>query len=192
MKENYKVRCVGYKKRERNFTLGKVYEVKNNSIKTDDGHTYNKPKWLEAPIIEWLSAWYKFEEVKEDMPKIVITTDGKTTTAKLYRHGEKTVKAIAKCDPRDTFDFMEGAKIVFQRLVTKEVNEKPKFKVGDFARVIRHLGEYNHIYDKSSIVKIIRVEDNLHYICSGYFEGLEKPIAQTVHPDDLEPFNFDE
>lgn len=48
--------------------------------------------------------------------KVVITHDGKTTTAKLYK-GEKEVKtATAKCAPDDTFDFMVGAKLAMERL----------------------------------------------------------------------------
>lgn len=39
-------------------------------------------------------------------PKIVITTDGKETLARLY-DGDVLVKsASAKCSPEDTFDFM--------------------------------------------------------------------------------------
>lgn len=128
------------------------------------------------------------------MPKIVITTDGKTTTAKLYRHGEKTVKAIAKCDPRDTFDFMEGARIAFDRLKIS-TNEKPKFNVGDFARVKVHLGFYGHIFHENTIVKVKEVEDSFNYNCIGYYGyGKDKgfTISQIIHPDDLEPFNFDE
>ncbi len=40
------------------------------------------------------------------------------------RTGEK---AIAKCSPEDEFDFEVGAKLAFDRLLSK----KPKFKVGD-------------------------------------------------------------
>lgn len=49
--------------------------------------------------------------------KIVITTDGKTTTAKLIE-GKKTIKtAIARCAPSDTFDFGTGAALALERLV---------------------------------------------------------------------------
>lgn len=48
--------------------------------------------------------------------KIVITTDGKTTTAKMY-DGKKVVKtAIAKCSPEDEFDIMTGTMIALSRL----------------------------------------------------------------------------
>ena len=49
--------------------------------------------------------------------KIVITTNGNETVAKLYE-GKKVVKtATAKCSPSDTFDFTAGAKIALDRLI---------------------------------------------------------------------------
>jgi len=63
----------------------------------------------------------------ESVNKIVITTDGKTTTARLLG-GKKTIKtAEAKCSPDDEFDFKTGAKIAFQRLMGEPVVEdKPE------------------------------------------------------------------
>lgn len=56
-------------------------------------------------------------EPVRDNNKIVITTDGKTTTAKLY-DGKKFVKsAEAKCSPDDEFDFERGAGIAISRLL---------------------------------------------------------------------------
>lgn len=51
--------------------------------------------------------------------KIVITTDGKTTTAKMYDGKEVVKTAIAKCSPEDEFDFETGAKIAFDRIFVK-------------------------------------------------------------------------
>ena len=49
--------------------------------------------------------------------KIVITTDGKTTTAKMY-DGKKLVKsAKTDCHPDDDFDFERGAGIAISRLL---------------------------------------------------------------------------
>ncbi len=51
-----------------------------------------------------------------DSSKIVITTDGKTTTAKMY-DGKKLVKsAKTDCHPDDEFDFIIGASIALERL----------------------------------------------------------------------------
>ena len=59
--------------------------------------------------------------------KIVITTDGKTTTAKMYDGKTVTKTATSKCSPDDKFDFDTGAKIAFERLTgtPKVTEEKP-------------------------------------------------------------------
>lgn len=64
-------------------------------------------------------------------PKIVITTDGKTTTAKLFE-GKKVIKtAQAKCSPEDKFDFNIGAAIAIERLTGQaEDFDWKKFKAG--------------------------------------------------------------
>lgn len=66
--------------------------------------------------------------------KITITTDGRITTAKLYRHGEPTLKTVATCSPEDTFDFAIGAKLVLERLIDAVNN--PPIRVGDLVRVV--------------------------------------------------------
>lgn len=65
-----KVKCTGYKKDERYFTVGKVYEWKDGEIKNDFGGSYilccqgkDPDKWL-------LSYFYKFEVVKEPKFKV--------------------------------------------------------------------------------------------------------------------------
>ena len=63
--------------------------------------------------------------VTDNDKKIVITTDGKTTTAKLY-NGKNIIKtAKTKCSPEDEFDFNTGALIAFGRLTDSEL----KFEV---------------------------------------------------------------
>ena len=65
-------------------------------------------------------------DAHNDKHKIVITTDGKTTLARLY-DGKRVVKsAEAKCAPSDTFDFATGAKLAFGRLMGNEKAEAPK------------------------------------------------------------------
>lgn len=62
--------------------------------------------------------------------KIVITTDGATTTARFY-DGKKVIKAAkAECSPEDDFDFKIGAKIAFDRLVDNEIKNPRKYYSG--------------------------------------------------------------
>ena len=69
--------------------------------------------------------------------KIVITTDGTETLARLY-DGKKVVKtATAKCSPDDKFSFETGAKIAFERLFD---SEEPKYFSGKAVCVNKYLG----------------------------------------------------
>ena len=60
--------------------------------------------------------------------KILITSDGTTTLARLY-DGDKVIKkAEAKCAPGDTYDFAVGADLAYQRLMHPEVKQAPANK----------------------------------------------------------------
>lgn len=75
--------------------------------------------------------------------KIVITHNGKVTTATLYGKFGSKETATASCSPEDTFDFNVGAALALERL-TKKVNPPEdvewcvvdrKAKVGDYIRL---------------------------------------------------------
>ena len=63
-----------------------------------------------------------------DYNKIVITTDGNKTLARLYENNEVVRTAEAKCNPEDTFDFETGAKLAFERLMEKKDEFVPYLK----------------------------------------------------------------
>lgn len=77
----------------------------------------------------------------ESNQKIVITSDGKETLARLY-DGKTVVKtATAKCYPADTFDFKTGAELAFDRLLDECKNEhSPKLYNGKVVCIGRKLG----------------------------------------------------
>lgn len=81
-----------------------------------------------------------FDLVKNNQ-KIVITHDGKTTTAKLY-DGKQVIKtAKAKCNPSDEFDFNVGASIAFARLTDQTENTiEEGFDLGEFSEVLAAIG----------------------------------------------------
>ena len=71
--------------------------------------------------------------------KIVITTDGTETLARLY-DGNKVIKtATAKCSPDDNFSFETGAKIAFERLIDYAEKE-PKYFNGKVVCVNKYAG----------------------------------------------------
>lgn len=124
----FKVKCTGYKSDERFFTIGKTYIWQDDTITNDNGHTYRAIVGGND-INKWeLSRFYIFERVNAEMPKILITTDGTTTLARLYE-GKKVVKsAEAKYNPADLatfpFDFTEGAGWAFEKLTGLTVQHK--------------------------------------------------------------------
>lgn len=150
---NGNVRCVGYKTSERYFTLGKVYEVKDDKITNDHGFTYTIHN-----VLYYLSDWYEFEPVVED--KIVITHDGKTTTATKYCGDGSKVTATARCAPEDEFNFEVGAKLALERLDEKANGEfewvvvKRNAKVGDYIRLKNNGG-----YPWNEVGDILRVDE---------------------------------
>ena len=104
------------------------------------GDIYDYGIELDEPIAEGLSCngrgkegfcrWgYEIELEPVIDKKIVITTDGKTTLARLYEDKKivKTAKAI--CSPDDEFDFIAGAELAFERL-TQDKIKKPIYYSG--------------------------------------------------------------
>lgn len=76
-----------------------------------------------AEYLDGRDWWYVCEsDMKPYKPtimpqKIVITTDGKTTLARLFDGKTMVKRAEAKCAPSDTFNFNTGANLAFNRLV---------------------------------------------------------------------------
>lgn len=67
--------------------------------------------------------------IRKKQPVIVITTDGKTTTATKRRGKEVLGTATARCHEGDTFDFDSGAALALARLVGANIeihNPKPE------------------------------------------------------------------
>lgn len=63
--------------------------------------------------------WWTFDlrYLEPVHPKIVITTDGKTTCARYYTGKRVVYEALAKCHPSDKFEFDVGAHVAMHRLL---------------------------------------------------------------------------
>lgn len=117
--------------------------------------------------------------------KIIVMTDGKTTTAKLFRGKELVKSAEAKCSPSDAFDFEKGAALAVDRLLGRE-EKKPAnpFKAGDYARVIGNT-HYCHGFPIGSVGRVKRADDERHCEIDG-FDRCGGRLHQTLHSCDLE------
>ena len=119
-----------YRVTNEDMTKGVVVELEefgyceNVMIKVLEHRT--KPEEIE----ETFSVNSKYFELY-DYNKIVITTDGNKTLARLYENNEVIRTAEAKCSPEDTFDFETGAKLAFERLMKKKDEFVPYLKDED-------------------------------------------------------------
>lgn len=97
------------------FSMGEIVRLKHNC-----GGEHRV--WV-AEYLDGHDFWYVLEsDMKPYKPtimpqKIVITTDGKTTLARLFDGKTMVKRAEAKCAPSDTFNFNTGANLAFNRLV---------------------------------------------------------------------------
>lgn len=140
-----------------------------------------KEDCVDSTVFHRLEPEY-FNHVNND-EKIVITHDGKTTTARLF-NGKKLVKtATAKCAPEDTFDFMVGVELTMERLTTQEKSKDErlnvKFNTGDFAKIINR--NHGHGFKIGTIVKLKKCEID-------YFATSEDGVSWLVMDDELEAY----
>lgn len=115
--------------------------------------------------------------IRKKYPVIVITTDGKTTTATKRRGKEVLGTATARCHEGDAFDFDFGAALALARLVGANIEirkpepPKPKFFTGRVVCVDSHTPWW--------------VVGKVYVVCNGYVIDDEG--------DDRGPFrDFDE
>lgn len=124
--------------------------------------------------------------------KIVITTDGRTTLARLYDGKTVISRAEARCHPQDAFDFSIGAKLAFGRLMGADcykkhfpepvAEDKPKFKVGDKVKVIGNSGII-HYFAIGTIGEINEIDEQ-RQMARVNFIGYH----QWINFRDLEPY----
>lgn len=90
------------------------------------------------------TGWTWFENSIEGFAcekKIVITTNGVETRARIYDRNKVIKTATAKCSPDDNFDFETGARYAFSRLLNKDdAQEEPKYYSGKVVCVDEYLG----------------------------------------------------
>lgn len=124
--------------------------------------------------------------------KIIITTDGETTLARLFE-GKAIVKsAEAKCSPEDTFDFGFGARLAFERLMGRKGKvepepklepDKPKFKVGDEVKIVANSA--GHGFKIGEVVKLVAGDASPFDFVAYYLDDRD---YWFVNRSDIEPY----
>lgn len=112
---NFKVRCVDLLGcNYGNYTVGKVYEVKDGKLTADNGAKLPSTRTVND-FEDWQSfSSSKFELVKEET--VIIHRKGRETIATL-KDGKTIIKtAKATCNPSDTFNAEFGRELALARL----------------------------------------------------------------------------
>lgn len=132
----YRMKEIGYVWDERcleltegpKFKVGDVVIAKKNNgyCITNNGWrgvvTYADDRYFSAEEFGYSDLMHRHSALRYDGfdlandQKIVITHDGKTTTAKLFNNKQVIKTAKARCCPSDEFDFNIGAAIALERL----------------------------------------------------------------------------
>lgn len=86
--------------------------------------------------------------------KIIVTTDGKTTLARLFDGKTMVKRAEAKCSPSDVFDFGVGAELAVNRLMGDKPATEP--------------------VKESEPVKLYCVKDCENWLVKGHIYGIDK------------------
>lgn len=119
--------------------------------------------------------WSNVTGLIQKPPVIVITTDGKTTTAAM-RQGKTILKqATARCSDKDIFDFSEGARIAFERLQGSDPfqhgMEKPTYYNGKIVCISTPFGT-NFTVGKVYNVKEGRIKLDSGHVTAIQYESL--------------------
>lgn len=136
--------------------------------------------WVHGPEAvgdKGFCVWEKYFDLytpDEAAQKIVVTTDGKTTTARLF-DGKKCVKtAEAKLSKKDTFSFETGAAWALGRLLGRDLEKPAEPDPTKFDKSLLVDGRFVHLskVDSYSNAKglgwAIVVGDRLIYAAGGY------------------------
>lgn len=149
--KNYKVRCVGYRYRkgERYFTVGKVYNVVDGNITNDNGYTYSY--YNQEDVVKFLSRWYDFDKVADDSiisrvifnnpATIILWADGTKTIAKT--HGDDAFdpeKGFAVACAKKLLGNGDAFRMEFAKWATEAEPNIDGFKVGDRVVYDHHIG----------------------------------------------------
>lgn len=132
-------------------------------------------------------------EPKKPEFSVSVRFHGRLTVAELIKDGKTVKVANARCNPKDTYDRGEGAKVAVNRLFEKKqedveetVNPAKKWKTGDKAVVVRQNGRPHHWYRIPAVVEVVQVDLSDNTCRCRKLDDYEH--VQWVRMDCLEPY----
>lgn len=182
-------------------TLGAIYRFKEATYTASVSPIIEiflpKANGMWAFCEDWISGLAEEPKEQKEAPSEPISVHirfcGPLTVAELMK-GSKVVKvANARCNPKDTYDRGEGAKVAVNRLFEKRqkdveemVNPAKKWKAGDKAVVVRQNGMPHHWYHIPAVVEVMRVDLGDNTCLCRNLDDYEH--VQWVRMDCLEPY----
>lgn len=141
---------------------------------------------------KWISGLSEEPKEQKEAPSEPISVHirfyGPLTVAELMK-GSKVVKVVnARCNPKDTYDRGEGAKVAVNRLLEKKhpVNPAKKWRVGDKAVVVGETGVPYHFFPVKTVVYVMQVDTRDNTCLCRSLDGLDD--VWWVRMDGLEPY----
>lgn len=160
-KGNFKVKCIQADGPNCNlYTVGKVYEVKNGKLTTDNGLQLPNHYCVDG-FYDWSSFSGASWELVSESQSIHIYRHDNEVIATLKTGKQTTKTAKAKCNPSDEFKFEIGAKLAFQRLIGEDENtvrevHRPA-KVGEWVKLINDDPGSSKYYLSGEVCKVVQI-----------------------------------
>ena len=166
--------------------LGKTMTIIKSGI-NGEGVYYCMEEDRDDFLGHW--CWYEYmiaglAEPAREPCTVELRFDGMITTATLKRGGRDVKTAEARCNPKDTYSRVEGARVAVERLFEKKRKEdKPEKytpKVGDKFKIVGK--SHYHGFSIGETVRLIRIcEQGKRYEnCRG--------LGQWVCDSDVKPY----
>lgn len=161
---NFKVRCINLNGcNANNYTVGKVYEVKDGQLTTDNGFKFPTERKI-GSFEDWEAFSSSEFELVNSNTTVIYHKDRETIA--MLKDGNKVIKtAKAICNPKDEFSPDYGEKLAFARLhgldekvmniLLNGIEEVVAKTDGNFkVRCVDTHGQ-DHIYTKGKVYEIV-------------------------------------
>lgn len=142
---------------------------------------------------DWIAGPVEQKKPADEPLSVHIRFCGALTVAELMKDGKTVKVANARCNPKDTYDRGEGAKVAVIRLFEKKqedveetVNPAKKWKTGDKAVVVRQNGRPHHWYRIPAVVEVVQIDLRDNTCLCRNLDDYEH--VQWVRMDCLEPY----
>lgn len=129
---------------------------------------------------DWIAGLAEQKKPADENLSVKIHFHGRLTVAELYKDGKVVKVENARCNPKDTYDRGEGAKVAVNRLFEKKqkdvgetANPAKKWKTGDRAVVVGETGAPYHFFPAKTVVYVMQVDTRDNTCLCRSLDGLD-------------------